>query len=356
MRGRDSERRANRVPPRTSRSSGDRDQHAQQRRATRGHLLSDRLAQGKAVRAGAPSAVRVLRGAGRASRQVREADRPDAANRTRPPRSPSSRPCGSSGRRTASKSSRSSTRASFAPGNPSSRRRARSGRRSTGIIETEALVRSMRQLCESRGVMIVVGSAVVAGRTRRRPARRPHDGRDHPGGNGRQRAGLYADDVSAIFGGESFTIFPCRGEYAELAPSKRHMVNGLVYPLPHLSGHGLGVHATKTTWGSVLLGPTTRYQARKDDYESDRLPVEDFVRARATVAAGPRGRRSSPGRHGHPGQAAPGDAIVRGLSDPAGRDRSGPRAGLGHRLTRPYVLPGHRRARRKHRQSRLRRR
>ena len=90
-------------------------------------------------------------------------------------------------------------------------------------------------------------------------------------------AGLYADEVSRLVGGERYTIYPCRGEYAEFIPAKRSLVNSLVYPPPLASGHGLGVHLLKTVDGSVWLGPTAKYQSRKDDYDSDRMPVDAFV-------------------------------------------------------------------------------
>jgi L-2-hydroxyglutarate oxidase LhgO len=147
---------------------------------------------------------------------------------------------------------------------------------STGVVEAEALVRALAADCLERGVLMLPATRLEAGDCRDgafelKTSRELFRARAVV-----NAAGLYADDVSRMLGGERFHIYPMRGEYAELTRAKQDLLRGLVYPLPGTAGH-LGTHLTKTTSGGVLIGPSARYQSAKDDYEGHRRPLETFL-------------------------------------------------------------------------------
>jgi glycerol-3-phosphate dehydrogenase len=96
-------------------------------------------------------------------------------------------------------------------------------------------------------------------------------------------AGLYADEVAALMGNNSWKIYPVRGEYCEVRGTRASLINDLVYPLPHSDGLSLGVHFTKTLWGTFLLGPTATYVDGKENYEKNRLPIADFAESAKTL-------------------------------------------------------------------------
>ena len=150
---------------------------------------------------------------------------------------------------------------------------------STGIVEAESLIRTLVKEATARDVALLPntqleGSSDSVDELELRTKHETIMARSVV-----NAGGLYADEVSAAFGGDLFTIYPVRGDYAELTSSAEHLIRGLVYPLPDSSGHGLGVHATRTTWGTVTLGPTARYQNQKNDYESNRDSLEHFQKA-----------------------------------------------------------------------------
>jgi len=162
---------------------------------------------------------------------------------------------------------------------------------STGIVSAEELVHTLARLAQSEGAEIVTHARVVSlepnGKTIR-VCLRIGDEEDVQDESIEARcvinaAGLYADEVAAMLGNDSWKIYPVRGEYCEIRGPRASFINGLVYPLPHAHGLSLGVHFTKTLWGTVLLGPTATYVDGKENYEKNRLPIRDFAESAKTL-------------------------------------------------------------------------
>ncbi len=153
---------------------------------------------------------------------------------------------------------------------------------STGIVASEELVKAYARVASEQGAHILTHARVERLEPQRDSIRvwtRIGDSVEETEARCVvNAAGLFADEVAAMLGNTNYRIYPVRGEYCEVARAKSYLVNGLVYPLPHPQGLSLGVHFTRTLWDTVLVGPTARYVADKNDYESDRLPVEEFVR------------------------------------------------------------------------------
>ncbi len=152
---------------------------------------------------------------------------------------------------------------------------------STGIVASEELVKTYARVATDHGANIVTHAKVERLESLPQGIRVISTAGEIETRCLVNSAGLFSDDVAAMLGSSmaQHRIYPVRGEYCELVRSKQNWVNGLVYPMPHSDGLSLGMHLTKTLWGSVLLGPTARYIEDKNDYERNRIPIEDFALA-----------------------------------------------------------------------------
>jgi len=69
-------------------------------------------------------------------------------------------------------------------------------------------------------------------------------------------AGIGSDAIARQIGGsDAVRIVPFRGDYYRLAPERRDLVRGLIYPVPDPRFPFLGVHFTPRINGDVWLGP-----------------------------------------------------------------------------------------------------
>jgi L-2-hydroxyglutarate oxidase len=95
-------------------------------------------------------------------------------------------------------------------------------------------------------------------------------------------AGLHSDRVARMAGADpGARIVPFRGEYFELVPGKRHLVNTLIYPVPNPDFPFLGVHFTKMIDGSVHAGPNAVLALKREGYFKTDFNLRDFAETMA---------------------------------------------------------------------------
>jgi L-2-hydroxyglutarate oxidase LhgO len=90
-------------------------------------------------------------------------------------------------------------------------------------------------------------------------------------------AGVHADRVAALTGApDEPRIVPFRGDYLRLRPERRHLVRGLVYPVPDPAFPFLGIHTTVRPDGDVWLGPNAVLALAREGYRRRDVSLRDL--------------------------------------------------------------------------------
>jgi len=146
----------------------------------------------------------------------------------------------------------------------------------TAITDFRAVAVCLAGLVESAGSRVVTGCELVG--ARRRP-----EGFElrTPRGTLLARtvlncAGLHSDRVARLLGARpGVQIVPFRGEYYVLRPESRHLVRGLIYPVPDPRFPFLGVHLTRTVHGEVEAGPNAVLAWAREGYRPRAFRLRD---------------------------------------------------------------------------------
>jgi L-2-hydroxyglutarate oxidase len=156
---------------------------------------------------------------------------------------------------------------------------------STGIIDFPAVCHALVRLLDETGADLRLNSPALAIRPGRTGGVEVATGDDVVTADALVNcAGLHSDRVARLAGlTPSAKIVPFRGEYYELKPDRRHLVRGLIYPVPDPTLPFLGVHLTRMLDGSVHAGPNAVLALRREGYRWGDFSAKDV----AEVAAFP---------------------------------------------------------------------
>jgi L-2-hydroxyglutarate oxidase LhgO len=89
-------------------------------------------------------------------------------------------------------------------------------------------------------------------------------------------AGLQADRLARLTGAPPDPqILPFRGDYYMLRPDRRHLLRGMIYPVPDPAFPFLGVHFTRRIDGAVWLGPNAVLAFAREGYHLRQVSLRD---------------------------------------------------------------------------------
>jgi L-2-hydroxyglutarate oxidase len=149
---------------------------------------------------------------------------------------------------------------------------------STGIVDFRQVATALQASLEGDGVELRLGTE-VRGFARADGAHLLHtSGGEVRAGYLVNCGGLHSDRLARAAGADpGARIVPFRGEYYDLAPSRRELVRGLVYPVPDPALPFLGVHLTRTIDGRVHLGPNAVPAGSREGYRRRSLNARDLA-------------------------------------------------------------------------------
>jgi glycerol-3-phosphate dehydrogenase len=133
-----------------------------------------------------------------------------------------------------------------------------------GIIEPYRLVFALVENAVANGVSLFLDwTLAAAGRADDRWLLRSERGETLEARRVINAAGLYADEVSAMFGAEEFHIIPRKGEEFLLDRNAPGFPNHVIFPVP--ARNSKGVLVIPTVEGTMMVGPTAVEIEEKDD-------------------------------------------------------------------------------------------
>ncbi len=148
----------------------------------------------------------------------------------------------------------------------------------TGIADFPAVARAYAEDVREAGGSLTTSCEVQGITQVGRALRLTHSQGATEAGHALFCAGAWADRLAVAAGADPDPrIVPFRGAYLRLAPSKRHLVRSLIYPVPDPSLPFLGVHLTKHIDGDVLIGPTALMAAARDAYRLSKFRRQDVL-------------------------------------------------------------------------------